>query len=101
MSKKLTAESLVASAWAAALATTITDDVPPGWHTLREIAVKLGKAESTVGAQLGRAVREGRAEALMKGSLHTDELMAEVVSRETGLRTARRTSHVFVMKVPA
>jgi hypothetical protein len=60
--KKFAAESLVASAWAAALATTITDDVPPGWHTLREIAVKLGKAESTVGGQLSRAVREGRAE---------------------------------------
>jgi phosphate acetyltransferase len=45
-------------------------------------------------------VREGRAEALMKGSLHTDELMAAVVKRETGLRTARRISHCFVMDVP-
>jgi phosphate acetyltransferase len=45
-------------------------------------------------------VREGRAEALMKGSLHTDELMAEVVKRDTGLRTARRISHSFVMDVP-
>ncbi|MFP3566058.1 phosphate acetyltransferase [Paraburkholderia sp. SIMBA_030] len=45
-------------------------------------------------------VREGRAEALMKGSLHTDELMAAVVSREGGLRTARRVSHCFVMDVP-
>jgi len=42
----------------------------------------------------------GRAELLMKGSLHTDELMAAVVSREGGLRTARRISHVFVMDVP-
>ena len=46
-------------------------------------------------------VRAGRAEALMKGSLHTDELMAEVVKRETGLRTARRISHCFVMDVPS
>jgi phosphate acetyltransferase len=46
-------------------------------------------------------VREGRAEALMKGSLHTDELMAEVVKRDTGLRTARRVSHCFVMDVPS
>ena len=46
-------------------------------------------------------VREGRAEALMKGSLHTDELMAPVVSRETGVRTARRVSHCFVMDVPS
>ena len=48
-----------------------------------------------------RLVREGRAEALMKGSLHTDELMAAVVAREGGLRTARRISHCFVMDVPS
>ena len=46
-------------------------------------------------------VRQGRAEALMKGSLHTDELMGAVVSREGGLRTARRVSHCFVMDVPS
>jgi phosphate acetyltransferase len=45
-------------------------------------------------------VRTGDAEALMKGSLHTDELMSEVVSRATGLRTSRRMSHVFLMEVP-
>lgn len=45
-------------------------------------------------------VRKGEAELLVKGSLHTDELMAAVVSREKGLRTARRISHVFVMDVP-
>lgn len=45
-------------------------------------------------------IREGKAEILMKGSLHTDELMSAVVSREGGLRTARRISHVFVMDVP-
>jgi phosphotransacetylase len=45
-------------------------------------------------------VREGGAAALMKGSLHTDELMAAVVAKDTGLRTARRVSHVFVMDVP-
>jgi len=45
-------------------------------------------------------VRQGKAEALMKGSLHTDELMAAVVRRDTGLRTARRVSHCFVMDVP-
>ena len=47
-----------------------------------------------------RLVREGRAECLMKGSLHTDELMGAVVTREGGLRTARRISHCFVMDVP-
>jgi len=46
-------------------------------------------------------VREGKADALMKGSLHTDELMAAVVNREKGLRTARRISHCFVMDVPS
>ena len=45
-------------------------------------------------------VREGKAEALMKGSLHTDELMGAVVARDTGIRTARRISHCFVMDVP-
>ncbi len=45
-------------------------------------------------------VREGKAEILMKGSLHTDELMAAIVSREHGLRTERRISHVFIMDVP-
>ena len=45
-------------------------------------------------------VRAGEVEALMKGSLHTDELMHEVVAKETGIRTARRLSHVFVVDVP-
>jgi phosphate acetyltransferase len=46
-------------------------------------------------------VREGKAEALMKGSLHTDELMGAAVRRDTGLRTSRRISHCFVMDVPS
>lgn len=45
-------------------------------------------------------VRNGEAEALMKGSLHTDEIMSAVVARETGIRTSRRISHCFVMDVP-
>jgi phosphotransacetylase len=45
-------------------------------------------------------LREAQAEVLMKGSLHTDELMAAVVARDKGLRTERRISHVFVMDVP-
>ncbi|HLO77322.1 MAG TPA: bifunctional enoyl-CoA hydratase/phosphate acetyltransferase [Magnetospirillum sp.] len=44
--------------------------------------------------------RSGEAEALMKGSLHTDEMMHEVARRDTGLRTGRRISHVFLMDVP-
>jgi phosphate acetyltransferase len=60
-------------------------DVPDA-HTAAERAVAL--------------VREGRAEVLMKGSLHTDELLAAVVAREKGLRTGRRISHAFLMDVP-
>ncbi|HML96431.1 MAG TPA: bifunctional enoyl-CoA hydratase/phosphate acetyltransferase [Thermodesulfobacteriota bacterium] len=51
-------------------------------------------------AEAMRLVREGECEALMKGSLHTDELIAEVVKSDTGLRTERRISHAFVMDVP-
>lgn len=58
----------------------------PHSHAAAELAVRL--------------VREGAAEMLMKGSLHTDELMREVASSATGLRTERRLSHVFLMDVP-
>jgi len=45
-------------------------------------------------------IHQSKGELLMKGSLHTDELMREVTSSKTGLRTARRISHVFVLDVP-
>ena len=78
---------------------------------IREIAAKVGldigafplveAAFSQESADKAVAeVRAGRAEALMKGSLHTDELMGAVVKRDTGLRTARRISHCFIMDVP-
>ena len=51
-------------------------------------------------AQAVELVRLGRAEVLMKGSLHSDELLGAVTKRETGLRTERRISHVFIMDVP-
>jgi phosphate acetyltransferase len=54
-----------------------------------------GSAEKAVAL-----IREGRAEVLMKGSLHTDELLSAVVSRDKGLRTGRRISHAFLMDVP-
>ena len=54
-----------------------------------------GSAAAAVGL-----VRKGEAELLMKGSLHTDELLGAVVARETGLRTGRRLSHAFIMDVP-
>ena len=52
-------------------------------------------------ATAARLCRDGAAQALMKGSLHTDELMAAVVARDAGLRGARRISHVFAMDVPS
>ena len=55
---------------------------------------------SASAAKAVELLREAKAELLMKGSLHTDELMGAVVSREGGLRTGRRISHVFVMDVP-
>jgi phosphate butyryltransferase len=51
-------------------------------------------------ARAVKLVHEGRAEALMKGHLHTDALLGAVVKREGGLRTGRRLTHVFVMDVP-
>lgn len=58
----------------------------PHSHASAEVAVRL--------------VSEGRAAALMKGSLHTDELMGAALAREAGLRTERRVSHCFVMDAP-
>src|SRR4051794_1388321 len=71
-------------------------------HGLDISALEIVNAEFSEdsAAKAVELVREGRAEALMKGSLHTDELMAAVVKRDTGLRTARRISHCFVMDVP-
>ena len=53
-------------------------------------------------AELGVAMcRSGNAQAMMKGSLHTDELMKAAMQRDIGLRTSRRISHVFIMDTPA
>jgi len=79
---------------------------------LKALAVKIGvdisafpilEAESEAqSAEIGCAVcRAGQAQAMMKGSLHTDELMKAAMHKDTGLRTARRISHVFIMDTPA
>jgi phosphate acetyltransferase len=53
-------------------------------------------------AELGVAMcRSGSAQAIMKGSLHTDELLKPAMARDTGLRTSRRITHVFIMDTPA
>jgi phosphotransacetylase len=78
---------------------------------IREVADKagidLGKTQiidaahsHASAAKAVELVRGGEAELLMKGSLHTDELLSAVVAKETGLRTGRRISHAFVMDVP-
>jgi phosphate acetyltransferase len=62
----------------------------------------LDTPHSQASAELAvQLAREGKAEMLMKGSLHTDELMAAVVSSSNGLRTASRVSHAFIMDVPS
>jgi phosphate acetyltransferase len=65
--------------------------------SFRWVEAETPQEAADIGVQL---VRSGEADALMKGSLHTDELLAAVVRRETGLRTAQRLSHVFLMDVP-
>jgi phosphate acetyltransferase len=64
---------------------------------LEQVDVPHSHAAADAAVQLARA---GKAEMLMKGSLHTDELMGAVVASTTGLRTERRISHAFVMDVP-
>jgi phosphate acetyltransferase len=78
---------------------------------IRDIARKLGidigafeivdvPHSHAAAAKAVELVRTGRVELIMKGSLHSEELLAEVTRRETGLRTERRISHVFIMDVP-
>jgi phosphate acetyltransferase len=73
----------------------------------REHGLDIGRFElvdvpdsEAAAAKAVELVRESKGELLMKGSLHTDELMREVAASKTGLRTARRISHVFIMDVP-
>jgi phosphotransacetylase len=78
---------------------------------IRAVAAKLGLDLSPyalldapdaphAAAKAVELVRTGQAELLMKGSLHTDELLGAVVKRDTGIRTPRRISHAFIMDVP-
>ena len=64
----------------------------------RIVPTEHSHASAAAGAALART---GEVDTLMKGSLHTDEIMAEIISSQGGLRTERRVSHVFVMDVPA
>jgi phosphate butyryltransferase len=67
---------------------------------LADFAVEPAADADAAAAAAVAMVREGRAQAVMKGHLHTDELLHHVVKRDGGLRTRRRLSHIFVMDVP-
>jgi phosphate acetyltransferase len=73
----------------------------------KQHSIQLGKTRvvdvphsHAAAAKAVELVRQGEAELLMKGSLHSDELLSAVIAKETGLRTGRRISHVFIMDVP-
>jgi phosphate acetyltransferase len=67
---------------------------------LRPYEVVDAPHSTAAAAQAVELIRAGKGELLMKGSLHTDELMRAVTSSTSGLRTSRRISHVFIMDVP-
>ena len=67
---------------------------------LSAVAIEDVPHSHAAAARAAALAREGKVEALMKGSLHTDELMAAVVAHESGLRTKRRVSHCFVLHTP-
>ncbi len=96
---------------AAAAGLIVPTLIGPGAQ-MKALAEKLGvdigkfpiveaETESQAAAAAVAICRAGNAQALMKGSLHTDELLKPAMQRDTGLRTARRVSHVFIMDTPA
>jgi phosphotransacetylase len=104
-------ESSLKGALDAAAASMIKPILVGPEEKIRGIARKLGVDISATeivdvphshaaAAKAVELVRTGRAQLIMKGSLHTDELLAEIMRREAGLRTERRISHVFIMDVP-
>lgn len=104
-------ESSLEAAIAAAIGKLIDPVLVGPERRIRDVAAKLGvditnlklidaPHSHAAAAQAVGLARGGIVGALMKGSLHTDELLAEVVRADTGIRTARRISHVFVMDVP-
>ncbi|MCR6632835.1 MAG: bifunctional enoyl-CoA hydratase/phosphate acetyltransferase [Magnetospirillum sp.] len=97
---------------AASKETIITPILVGPEATIRDIARQQGESlegcriidcpdPAAAAARCVELARGGEAECLMKGSLHTDELMSAVVSKTSGIRTTRRISHVFAMDVPA
>ena len=81
-------------------ATKIQEVAKQSGITLGETKIVDAPHSHASAAKAVELVRQGQAELLMKGSLHTDELLSAVVAKETGLRTGRRISHVFIMDIP-
>ena len=81
-------------------ATKIQEVAKQSGITLGETKIVDAPHSHASAAKAVELVRQGQAELLMKGSLHTDELLSAVVAKETGLRTSRRISHVFIMDIP-
>jgi phosphotransacetylase/acyl dehydratase len=77
-----------------ALAETLQLDL----ETIQIVDIDDGRAAAVRGVEMAR---KGEVQMLMKGSLRTDELMSAVVSRDAGMRTGRRVSHVFALDVPS
>lgn len=67
---------------------------------LSGIAIEDAPHSHAAASRAAELARDGKVEALMKGSLHTDELMTAVVASASGLRTKRRVSHCFVLQTP-
>ncbi|WP_158897961.1 bifunctional enoyl-CoA hydratase/phosphate acetyltransferase [Burkholderia sp. L27(2015)] len=77
------------------------DELLDGLQTLSQVEIVDTPDDPVTAARVAAAlVAEGRVQILMKGSLHTDELMSVLVSREAGLRTSRRISHAFLFDLP-
>jgi phosphotransacetylase len=81
-------------------AKTIRDIAASKGIDLRDAEIVEAADSQAAAAKAVELVRQAKAEVLMKGSLHSDEILSAVVARETGLRTGRRLSHVFLMDVP-
>jgi phosphate acetyltransferase len=81
-------------------ATLIADVAKKAGLALDDVRIVDAPNSVAAAAKAVELVRLGEAELLMKGSLHSDEILGAVVRKETGLRTGRRLSHVFLMDVP-
>jgi phosphate acetyltransferase len=78
----------------------ITDVARENKFDIRRFEIVDAEHSDAAAAKAVKLIHEAKGELLMKGSLHTDELMRAVTASGTGLRTGRRISHVFIVDVP-